>query len=138
MYRTSLINMILDVSGHFNNKTVSKVSLTILMLLFSLFSYSQKIYVVDGDTFHYGNLKVRLYCIDAPELKQAGGIESKQKLKQLLSAGKINIEILSTDRYGRKVCKVIVNNKDVSFELVRLGYARVYKKYCKCNKFYKL
>ena len=130
--------MFLDVSGHFHRVLVSKVTLTILMLLFSLFSYSQKIYVVDGDTFHYGSLKVRLYCIDTPELKQAGGQEAKQKLKQLLSAGKINIEILSTDRYGRKVCKVIVNNKDVSFELVKLGYARVYKKYCKCNKFYKL
>ena len=69
---------------------------------------------------------------------QAGGEQAKQKLKQLLSVGKINIEILNTDRYGRKVCKVTVNNKDVSFELVRLGYARVYKKYCKCEKFYRL
>lgn len=129
--------MILDVLRHFQIKMVSKVNLTILMLLFSLFSYSQKIYVVDGDTFHYNGIKIRLYCIDAPELKQVGGQEAKQKLKQLLR-GKINIEILNTDRYGRKVCKVTVNNKDVSFELVRLGYARVYKKYCKCNKFYKL
>lgn len=130
-------NSFLDVLRHFKTKLVSKVNLTILMLLFSLFSYSQKIYVVDGDTFHYNGIKIRLYCIDAPELKQAGGEQAKQKLKQLLK-GKINIEILSTDRYGRKVCKVTVNNKDVSFELVRLGYARVYKKYCKCEKFYRL
>ena len=129
---------VFNVLRHFQTKVVSKVTLTILMLLFSLFSYSQKIYVVDGDTFHYNGIKIRLYCIDAPELKEGGGKEAKQKLKQLLSAGKINIEILSTDRYGRKVCKVIVNNKDVSFELVKLGYARVYKKYCKCSKFYRL
>ena len=57
MYRTALINMFLDVSGHFHRVLVSKVILTILILLFSLFSYSQ---VVDGDTFHYNRFKTRL------------------------------------------------------------------------------
>ena len=134
---TTTRTWVFNVLRHFQIKMVSKVNLTILMLLFSLFSHSQKIYVVDGDTFHYNGIKVRLYCIDAPEIKQVGGQEAKQKLKQLLK-GKINIEILSNDRYGRKVCKVTANNKDVSFELVRFGYARVYKKYCKCEKFYKI
>lgn len=112
-----------------------------LVVLFSLFCYlccAQNIYVVDGDTFHINyDFKVRLYCIDAPEINTTEGQKAKQKLKELLKNGNIKYQIISTDRYGRKICKVFADGKDVSYELFLSGHAKVYKKYCKEPKFYK-
>lgn len=46
--------------------------------------------VYDGDTFRAiadftgEEIKVRLSCVDAPEMKQAGGVESRDYLRKLL------------------------------------------------------
>jgi endonuclease YncB( thermonuclease family) len=44
----------------------------IFTFFFSIISYAddKKIQVIDGDTIHVGNVKYRLFGIDAPEIKQ--------------------------------------------------------------------
>jgi endonuclease YncB( thermonuclease family) len=61
----------------------------------------------DGDTLRVRSskgevLKVRFACIDAPELKQAMGEESRNHLRSLINeaGGKVNLQIIETDRYG--------------------------------------
>ena len=46
---------------------------------------------------------------------------------------------MDIDRYGRTVADIMVNEKSLSEELVKAGYAWVYPQYCKtpvCKKWY--
>ena len=69
--------------------------------------------VIDGDSLEvkYAGLfsflrrpfPVRLYGIDAPELAQPYGQESRKQLQSLVRRGGIRMEVIATDRYGRTV-----------------------------------
>ena len=91
--------------------------------------------VIDGDTIIVleGNKKrkVRLTGIDAPELKQEFGFESKQKLRSLIDKKWVDIASNSEDRYKRTLGKVICNGIDINLNLIKLGMAWHYKKYKK-------
>jgi micrococcal nuclease len=53
----------------------------------------------------------------------------------------VNVEPVTTDRYGRTVGIVNVDKKCLNSELIRNGLAWVYDRYCKkdiCNKWRKL
>ena len=71
--------------------------------------------VHDGDTIKVKRggqvLNVRFACIDAPELKQPGGVEARDYLKSLISrsGGVVGLNIISKDRYNRSVAEVWVN-----------------------------
>lgn len=71
--------------------------------------------VHDGDTIKVRsgnqNLNIRFACIDAPELKQPGGVEAKDYLKSLIqqSKGYVGLNIISKDRYDRTIAEVWVN-----------------------------
>ena len=70
--------------------------------------------VVDGDTIHVlqNNLtkKIRLLYIDAPEIKQDYGVESKLFLSNILLNKKVIIHSDSKDRYGRELGEVYIYN----------------------------
>lgn len=97
--------------------------------------------VHDGDTIKVrsdsdGVLRIRLACIDAPELSQPGGRESRDYLKGLLLDGgnRVKLNIVSQDRYGRTVAEVWRISPSLGEELVQsrmsvagMGYA--YEKY---------
>ena len=91
----------------------------------------------DGDSFTTempnGNLgHIRLYGIDAPELKQSFGFQAKKGLNKLISRRTLDIEDMDTDRYGRTV--VVVRTSEgvmANEEMVRSGLAWVYDQYCK-------
>lgn len=65
--------------------------------------------VYDGDTLRVirssEEKKIRFACIDAPEVKQAGGIEARDYLRSLLSSAnnQVYVEPVDEDRYGRTV-----------------------------------
>jgi len=114
-----------------------KKYIIILFFCSFYFVYAQnEARVIDGDTFHYNSLKIRLYNIDSPEISQKGGKESKEQLTKLLRNKVLRYKILKFDKYKRAICAVYVNNKDVSLEMVRLGYSTVYQKYCSSSVFY--
>ncbi len=84
----------------------------------------RQIYVVDGDTFHYGTERVRLKGIDTPELSEPGGPAAKLRLKELLHNGLIHIVPQGRDVYNRLVADVFVDGQNVA-ELLRMdGFAK--------------
>ncbi len=91
--------------------------------------------VVDGDTIYVSSdldfLKIRLSDIDTPELNQAYGNEAKRYLSNLIYNKKVSIRISSTDRYGRHIGRIFLNDVDINSLLVEKGLAWVYRKYTK-------
>jgi len=90
--------------------------------------------VHDGDTISIyngeGKVKVRLAEIDAPEKKQEYGNEAYRFLERNLLGVDVKVDVSSTDRYGRKIGKVYVDNVYMNSIMVENGYAWVYKGYC--------
>ena len=96
----------------------------------------QVVSVTDGDTIKVldpggQQVKVRLYGIDTPEKKQAFGQAAKKYTANMIAGKVVEIEEVDKDRYGRIVGIVMIGGKNVNQELVRDGYAWVYKQYCK-------
>jgi len=94
--------------------------------------------VYDGDTVtlkcpgQADVTKVRMYCIDTPEMKQAPwGEKSRDHLREIIGK-KVKVIEISKDRYGRVVGEVITaDGKNLNMEQVKSGYAAVYDTYCK-------
>ena len=75
--------------------------------------------------------KIRLYGIDTPESTQAFGTGAKNFTYAMVYRKSVNVEPVTTDRYGRTVGIVHVDGKSLSEELVKSGFAWVYDRYCK-------
>ena len=92
--------------------------------------------VSDGDTItvtdaHGAHHKIRFAFIDAPEKKQASGMESLAALKRLIDGKQVQIEVTDVDRYQREVSLVSVDGLDVNYEQVKNGNAWHYTNYAK-------
>ena len=86
--------------------------------------------VHDGDTFTLSDGQaVRLWGVDAPELKQTHGTASRDALARLLTSGPVQLVPRGFDRYKRALAEVTVNGSDVGTQLVRNGDAWHYQKY---------
>jgi micrococcal nuclease len=91
--------------------------------------------VVDGDTVHLASgTKVRLLCIDAPELAQSPfGEKSRRHLQQLLDKSKtISLSDYGSDRYGRTLGILKSGDRNLNVAMVRDGYAFVYPQQDDC------
>lgn len=90
--------------------------------------------ITDGDSFTVlqgkKRIKVRLACIDAPEISQSPfGLNSKHALQTLLPIGsQVALRTLVIDRYGRNVAEVINWTVNIGQRLVQRGHAFVYWK----------
>ncbi|MFZ9735241.1 MAG: thermonuclease family protein [Burkholderiaceae bacterium] len=90
--------------------------------------------VADGDTATVlvagrQQVKVRLAAIDAPERAQPFGNRSKQALSTLIFGKDVTVRVTDTDRYKRTVGIIMLGDTDINLEMVRLGYAWVYRQY---------
>jgi endonuclease YncB( thermonuclease family) len=90
----------------------------------------------DGDTMRLtcagGRVKVRLHCIDAPELRQRPwGRESREHLRAIATKRVILIA-KERDRYRRIVGEVLKaeGRESLNLQQVRSGHAAVYYRYC--------
>jgi len=96
--------------------------------------------IADGDTLTLliDNIqyRIRLAEIDTPEKNQSYGTKAKQALSNLVFGKEIEVDVQTTDRYGRSVARVYVDEVDVCAELVRQGVAWVYRKYAKDESLY--
>ena len=123
-------------------KPILRFTPAIIVLLFSMNNTAfsgemiegRVIGVHDGDTVTLliaGNqqLKIRLAQIDAPELDQAFGQQSKQSLSDMVFNKTIKVDKETTDKYGRTVGTLIVEGVDANKEQVKQGMAWVYKQY---------
>ena len=95
----------------------------------------QVIRVSDGDTCDVETpsgrvVRIRIYGIDAPELAQPFGKESRKYLDKKILRQQVIIEKYYDDQYGRCVGRVIMNGKDLALELLEEGIVWHYVQYC--------
>ena len=116
---------------------------TFFILVFCLNqAYGKTIYgkakIIDGDTIHIDNNKIRLHAIDAPETKQrctkdgkkwSCGLESTRFLRELIGNNRIKCDTNGQDRYNRYIGVCYINNIDINSEMVVHGWAIAYKYY---------
>lgn len=90
--------------------------------------------VADGDTItvlrEKQPQKIRLYGIDCPEKRQPFGKKAKQFTSELVFGKVVEVEPVTMDRYGWTVAFVRIENLSVNEELIKEGFAWVYRKYC--------
>ena len=99
----------------------------------------------DGDTCTTeSGEKIRLACIDAPEIrgKNADPLKakaSKEFINNLLSNKKVKIKRIDTDRYGRTLAEIFVEGTNIQKLMVQNGFAKIYRKYSfQCDWTYKM
>ncbi len=88
--------------------------------------------VQDGDSvrvrdMHGKERRIRLAYIDAPENDQAYGQASRNALKDLLERRKVEVEVFSTDQYGRQVARIFLDGKDINLSQIENGNAWHYR-----------
>ena len=119
--------------------------MAIISLLISLISIPFSAYAAlpttiikscyDGDTCTTTDgEKIRLACIDTPELKgkRADPIPAEKArdfLNNLLINEEVSIRRITKDRYGRTVAELFNGNINIQKLLVDKGYGQIYKKY---------
>ena len=101
----------------------------------------ENIRVVDGDTIRAEakgkEIKIRLVEIDAPEMNQPFGAQSKNFLNRLLYEKDVTLIARGEDRYGRVLGNLFSNELNVNMLMVKFGFAWVYDEYAKNSSLYK-
>lgn len=86
--------------------------------------------VHDGDTIKIGTTTIRLDAIDAPELTQTYGSQSRENLKSLVEGKSVTVYYSKVDKYGRTVGSVFASGCTfANLQQVRSGAAWHYKQY---------
>ena len=116
-----------------------------IALIFSSPLYAQQLKgvvrkVSDGDTFvlrtDTGTYRIRLYAIDAPELKQNFGTESKKYLQSLIANDSVFVNVADIDRYDRIIGRVSTRQyTDISLQMICSGMAWHYLYFDKTKKY---
>ena len=116
------------------------LALSLVASVLSAHTTIENIFVVDGDTIK-GNIDskritIRLVEIDAPEMDQPFGVESKRFLEKLIENKKVTLIAEGKDRYGRTLGELFVNKNNINEKMVKSGFAWVYDKYVKSSLLY--
>lgn len=108
--------------------------LVLFLVACSLTVFSAEItYFYDGDTVKIKDqayeYKLRITDIDAPERNQTYGKKSRRALMDFCAETNIFVAISGTDKYGRKLGKLLCNQQDVSTHMVKYGHAWFNKRF---------
>jgi len=95
--------------------------------------------VYDGDTITLSSgEKVRLACIDTPEMKNTAkkkadkpaAVASRDYLAKLIGGSDLTIDRVGTDLYGRTIARVYTpSGQELSREMYLSGHAIIFKGY---------
>lgn len=89
--------------------------------------------VADGDTIRVlvnrEEVAVRLEGIDAPEMRQSFGSQSKQALSQMVFGRVVAVRYSTEDRAGRIVGIVMMDGDDINAKMIQDGWAWHYREY---------
>ena len=94
--------------------------------------------VIDGDTIALGDQRIRLWGIDAPEIRQQCvrdgasypcGRAAKAILEALVGSESVACGQVAEDRYRRSVGRCWASGKDIGEAVVRAGWALDHSRY---------
>ena len=97
-----------------------------------------KVKIIDGDTIHIDNNKIRLHGIDAPETNQTCtkndliwncGIQSTKFLKKLIGNQEVTCITSGKDKYKRYIGVCYRDSLNLNREMVLNGWAIAYRYY---------
>ena len=123
-----------------------RIALTLAIVLLTLPSPAHaditgKPRIIDGDTIHINNTKIRLHGIDAPEMKQTCrtskgeeqqcGRLAKQAFERLVRDQEVICKGDKRDRYKRLIAVCYVGPFNINEQMVTDGWAMAYRKYSK-------
>lgn len=104
--------------------------------LFAAPSFGGTARVVDGDSLEIGDVRVRLYGIDAPELAQhclsadgrdyACGREARERLSALIGGRPVSCRREGRDRFRRILARCENGLEELGAAMVRQGWAVAY------------
>lgn len=120
------------------------ISTLFISLILSIISFQGKVIkITDGDTIVVLNekneqIKVRLEGIDCPESSQDFGTQAKKATSDLCYGKTVRVEQSGTDRYGRMLAFVYIDDVCINKDLIKQGMAWHYKKYNKDQELAKL
>lgn len=92
----------------------------------------------DGDSLHIGEVRYRLFGIDAPEFDQicsrggetwACGKAASEHLAKLITGREIRCDPKGTDTFGRVLAKCSTEGLDVNRAMVAAGLAVAFRRY---------
>ena len=98
-------------------------------------TFSGKVrYVTDGDTFFIGDHEIRLWGVDAPEMKQPfyhrvsgqpvpAGRQAQQALRRIVKGKTVTCRIKHRDRFGRIVGQCFIGTEDIGRIMIQQGHA---------------
>ena len=114
----------------------------VILFLTSSNSFSKTIIgqakIIDGDTIHIKNNKIRLHGIDSPETKQTCKIDSQiwfcgkqstEELKKIINNQSVECTVNDIDIYNRYVAICLVNDINLNQWMVKNGWAIAYRYY---------
>ena len=134
-------SLVANVTRHSLVATSARTAVAFVILLFiagtawaEINLVGKVISVQDGDTLtvvdeESRQVRIRIAGIDAPEKDQPYGSVSGAHLVELALGRLAAAACPKTDRYGRSVCTVWINDVDVGLAQLRAGFAWHYKRY---------
>ena len=83
--------------------------------------------IIDGDTLELDNgQKIRLLGINAPESSMSFSEEATEFLKNAIQNKSVKIESYGTDKYGRTLAYIFINDKNINKEILEKGLGTLY------------
>ena len=114
---------------------MKKIFLLLIIIFISCSNQKAKVVgVKDGDTIvvllkNNETQTLRLAEIDCPEKSQSFGMKAKQFTSSQVYGKYITFSTITKDKYGRSIAKVYYDNKYLSEEIIKAGFAWFYKRY---------
>ena len=114
---------------------MKKIFLLLIIIFISCSNQKAKVIgVKDGDTIvvllkNNETQTLRLAEIDCPEKSQSFGMKAKQFTSSQVYGKYITFSTITKDKYGRSIAKVYYDNKYLSEEIIKAGFAWFYKRY---------
>jgi endonuclease YncB( thermonuclease family) len=126
-----------------SKRRLKQLVLFLLIAAFGLggghFLRGRVISVADGDTLTVftrqgERQRIRLYGIDAPESRQAGGEAATAFVRSRALFAEVELKVIDKDQYGRAVALVTLSDGGIlNEELLKNGHAWVYDNYCRLS-----
>ena len=89
---------------------------------------------IHGDTLRLDgpgkDLRLRLWGISAPEIRDPGGVEASRALASLIEGQPLSCDLMDVDRYDRPVVRCdLPSGADLGCEMIRAGHAEEWRQY---------